>query len=99
MRSGVKRILLESIEELNQDADERISLHNGEDTPIFGSGSDLDSLGLVNLIVAVEEKIESDFSVSITLADEKAMSQKTSPFRTVGTLIEYIEGLIRIEND
>ena len=60
----------------------------------------MDSLGLVNLIVSVEQNIEDDFDVSITIADERAMSQKHSPFRTVGTLADYIEILLKEkEND
>ena len=30
----------------------------------------------------------------ITIADEKAMSQERSPFRTIGTLVDYIDMLI-----
>ena len=57
---------------------------------LFGESSQLDSLGLVNLIVSTEEKLEEEFGVYVTLADEKAMSQKNSPFRTVTSLAQYI---------
>jgi D-alanine--poly(phosphoribitol) ligase subunit 2 len=60
------------------------------DTPLVGKGSTLDSLGIVNLIVIIEENINSSFELSITIADEKAMSQKRSPFLNVGTLADYI---------
>ena len=46
------------------------------------------------MVVAVEQNIEDEFDVTITLADERAMSQQTSPFRTVGTLTDYIEMLL-----
>ena len=67
------------------------------DTTIYGNDSRLDSLGLINLIVAVEQNIEDEFDVSITIADERAMSQKHSPFRTIGSLAEYIEMLLKEE--
>ena len=54
----------------------------------------LDSLGLINLIVTVEQNIEDDFDITITLADERAMSQEHSPFRTIKTLTDYIEILL-----
>jgi acyl carrier protein len=57
---------------------------------LFGKGSDLDSLGLVNFIVSVEENINNRFDVSISIVDEKAMSQKNSPFKSVDSLAEYI---------
>jgi acyl carrier protein len=62
---------------------------------LFGKGGPLDSLGLVNLIVATEQQIEEDFGIPISLADERAMSQETSPFRTVDRLVNYIALLLK----
>jgi acyl carrier protein len=62
-------------------------------TRLFGSDGILDSIGIVMLITELEEVLEDELSLEITLADDRAMSQKTSPFRNVGTLIQYIEKL------
>lgn len=70
-----------------------INLH----TSLFGTDGILDSMGLVNLVVALEERIQDEYDVAITLADERAMSRSKSPFRTVTTLAEYIEELLREE--
>ena len=51
-------------------------------------------MGLVTFLVDLEQKIEDEFDLDITIADEKAMSLKNSPFRTVSTLKEYIETLL-----
>lgn len=59
------------------------------DSALFGKEGMLDSLGLVSLVVAVEQAIEDKFEVSVALADEKALSQSSSPYRTVNTLAEY----------
>ena len=64
-------------------------------TILFGKDGKLDSLGLVNLLVIMEQNIEDEFDVSIIIADERAMSQKHSPFRTIGTLADYIVMLLR----
>ncbi len=61
-----------------------------ESTVVVGSGAVLDSIGVVSLIVDIEQRLEMDHDVSVTLANEKAMSQKNSPFRTVGVLAEHI---------
>ena len=61
---------------------------------LFGGNSKLDSLWLINFIVLVEQNIEDELNITITLADERAMSQKHSPFRTVGSLIDYIKVLL-----
>lgn len=59
-------------------------------TVLFGEGGCLDSLGLVNLVVALESKVEERYGKTISLADERAMNQKTTPFGTIETLAEYI---------
>lgn len=66
------------------------------DSPLFGDGG-LDSMGLVSFIVMVEEKIEDETGVSLTLASDKAMSRRTSPFQTLGTLAEYVEACLAEE--
>ena len=61
-----------------------------DDTPIFGRGSNIDSLGLVTLLVNIEQKIEDEMNVNITIADAGAMSQKNSPFKTIKSLTDFI---------
>lgn len=59
-------------------------------TILLGEGGTVDSLGLVRLVMTVERQIEDDLGVSCSLTDEKAMSQRNSPFRSVGALIAYL---------
>lgn len=59
-----------------------------EMTPLVG-GAVIDSLGLVEVIMEVEQRLRRDHGADVTLADERAMSQRHSPFRTVGTLADY----------
>ncbi|NNE11601.1 MAG: hypothetical protein HKN41_05065 [Ilumatobacter sp.] len=67
-----------------------------ESTPLLGADAPIDSLGLVNVIVDIEQRMLDDHGVVITIVDEKAMSQRNSPFRTVGTLSDYIHASIEI---
>jgi len=61
-----------------------------EQTVIIGPGAPIDSIGVVSLIVDIEQRLEMDFQVSVTLASDKAMSQKNSPFRTAGVLADHV---------
>lgn len=63
------------------------------DLKLYGGSGILDSMSLVNLIVEIEEMIEDEFDISIIIADEKAMSRRTSPFSRVSNLIEYVKEL------
>lgn len=70
-------------------------LNKSEETVLFGHGSVLDSFELVGLILAIESKITQEFSITVTLANEKAMSQMNSPFRSVAALADYAVQLIQ----
>jgi hypothetical protein len=64
------------------------------ETKLFGPDGTLDSLGLVAFLVSVEQRVAEKLGVSLTLANENAMSQKKSPFRTMRSLAGYIEELL-----
>jgi acyl carrier protein len=95
IRNQVEEMLFELIEEMNEKRPEDQRIEKGESTQLFGEGSVLDSLGLVNLIVAFEQKIQGDLGFPITLADERAMAQKPNPFRSVELLVDYAVMLIK----
>jgi acyl carrier protein len=61
-----------------------------EQTRLFGEASSLDSIGLVTLIADLEEDLRRATGRDVVLADEKAMSRLTSPFRRVGLLADHI---------
>ena len=88
MRQEIIDLIIETANELGED---EIGLEGqlNEDTVLFGKDGALDSMGLVTLIVAVEQAIEDRFDRSVGLADEKAMSQAKSPYRSVGSLADY----------
>lgn len=87
--------VIEAVQELNDQLEENQKVGLAPDTVLFGRGGKLDSLGLVNLIVLVEEKTLDAFDAQISLADERAISQKNSPFRTIQSLAEYIQVLLK----
>ena len=97
MKKKIINIIYDSIDEVNQQLDAAEQLDKAIDTILFGKNGKLDSLGLINLVITVEQNIEDEFDVSITLADERAMSQENIPFKDVGTLAEYI-GILLDEN-
>ena len=82
------------IDEVNDQYEKDKQLEKSLDTVLFGKGGKLDSLGLVHLIVATEEKIEDEFEIAITIADEKAISQRRGPFKTIGSLADYVVALL-----
>ncbi len=93
-KDKVLEIVYEAVEELNEQLPKKRRLEKKEDQALFGEAGKLDSLNLVNLIVNIEALIDEEMDKTITLADEKAMSMKNSPFRTIGTIADFIVELI-----
>ncbi|MGE3975621.1 MAG: acyl carrier protein [Bdellovibrionales bacterium] len=99
-KESVRDLIYEAIDRVNKQAakTKNVQLEKDMGTVLFGSASQLDSLGLINLIVATEENLENRFGLVLTLADERALSQKESPFRTVASLVDYIYLLMTEKN-
>lgn len=94
IKPQILKILFDVLEEVNQQLPSDRRLEKTGDAVLYGKGATLDSLGLVNLIVAAEQRIEDAFQCRVSLADERAMSQGKSPFRTVETLASYACALV-----
>ena len=95
MNNKLLDVIFSSVDEFNNQINGKVIINKSTDTILMGSKSELDSLGVVNLLVIIEQNIEDEFDVNITIADEKAISQKNSPFRTIGTLADYIDKLLK----
>ena len=85
----IESFIIDKITEYSSDNDIEISSVSS-DTRLIGSSGVFDSMDLVNFIVELEENIEESFDIEISLADEKAMSRRTSPFVNVKSLSTYI---------
>ncbi len=90
--SLIQEIILEAMKNLNQAREQDARLDISPDANIFGPGSPLDSMGLVALIMDIEELL-GDKGYPVVLSDEKAVSRSKSPFRSVPSLVSYISGL------
>jgi acyl carrier protein len=63
------------------------------DMPLIGSLSVLDSMAFVMLTAGIEQQLSEQLDIAVTIVNEKAMSMRNSPFRTVGTLTDYVFAL------
>ena len=94
MKETILETILDSIKEYNDGLSKNDQISSDLDSSIYGGSSNLDSMGLVSFIVGLEQSIEDKFDQSISLADEKAMSQKSSPYKNINSLADYILKLL-----
>jgi acyl carrier protein len=89
-RSAAVEIVVASLREVFAQTGDTPPVDITDNTVLVGNEAVLDSLGVVSLIVEVEQRLEAAHGISVTLANDKAMSQKNSPFRTVGVLADHV---------
>ena len=92
---NVLAAIYRAVDWINDDLPPGHQLVKAPETRLVGPQSVLDSMQLVSLIVTTEREIEDAFGVAVTLADERALSMKASPFRSIQSLTDYIALLIK----
>ena len=91
---AIREVVLEAMRNANEARDAASQLAIAADAPIFGPDSPLDSLGLVGLLMDIEEGLQG-IGCDVVLSDERAVSQKRSPFRSVQSLVAYVGAIAR----
>jgi len=94
MEKQIENAIYSAIDQVNQHLPPAMALSKSPSQPLMGNGSKLDSIALVNLIVAVEQSLQDFLGVPLALADERAFSMTRSPFRDVESLGLYIQELM-----
>jgi len=87
-KTALEIVLAALREAVDQNGGDTASVN--EETIIVGPSAVIDSIGVVSLIVDIEQRLEMEHQVSVTLANDRAMSQRNSPFRTPGVLADHI---------
>ena len=89
-RQQIEVIIVAAIRMINLAREPDHQVAEASTAVLYGTGSSLDSLGLVSLLIEVEEGLR-DEGIVVSLSDERAVSQKRSPFRDVPSLVQFIE--------
>lgn len=92
LRDQLAELVDRTVREVNEDLELDDGTKIGAETTavLYGPGATIDSMTLVSLIVAVEETLRSEMGLSVTLANDRAMSMQRSPFSTLGSLTDYL---------
>ena len=88
--SRVVALVLRAVAELNQMLPDASRLHEDTSCPLVQPHGPLDSLGVINLLVAVEDQVEAEFGQRPNLTEIGATSADSSPLSTVGSLAKFV---------
>src|SRR5262245_10256442 len=89
MAKNVLELVYSAIDELNQQLPPAKRVAKSESTALTGSSGALDSLGFLNLIVIVEDRVNAEHGTAIALASSMMESQQPPP-RTIAELAALV---------
>lgn len=84
-----------AVDEVNQQLVEQPKIEKSLDTRLLGEESNLESLSLISLLVAVEQQISTSLNVNLDLTDITLASasddHSVEILSSIGTLVDYID--------
>lgn len=92
MEHALLKIIERAIDETNRTRKRPIDKTDLWSLRLYGTGAVFDSMQLVNFLALVEQLIEDEVGSPVYLTSEKAVSMKVTPFSSVRTLVDFIQG-------
>ena len=89
-REEVVEVIASQLTELNRGLGYAEFEQIDESTVIYGSDGGLDSLGLVKFSVELEDVLQDRLGPAVVLTDESAITAEENPFRSVGSLADFV---------
>lgn len=94
-RERIVGAVYSAVDDLNGQLPAGVSIEKSMNAPLYGKAGKLESLDFVTFIMEVEERVRAEFGVDVMITDENLLSKEKSPFSTLGTLTEYLEGVLK----
>jgi len=92
MDGAAERVVNSAIDCVNEVLPDDEELSKEKNTVLLGQDGQLDSMGFVNLVAAIEDQLEKQLGITSVLVDELMKMDGTL---TVGELHEIVLGIIR----
>ena len=88
-------LIFAAITEVNIQQPPEYQLKLNKDEFLISDKSCIDSLGLITLLINIEEKVSNKFKKNLNLLDEKYISEENTPFKTLGSLASWLNNNVQ----
>ena len=90
------QLVYDAIDTVNPQLPRARRLAKSPATIIVGPSGSLDSLGIVNFVIALEQRTAETLGASVQLLDDTAFIDASGPFRSVESLAHHLVTLRRV---
>lgn len=97
-KSRLLNVIYQAMDEVNETLPADKKLVKAPGTVLFDPFGPVDSLSLTILIVAIEQKVESEFGVYVGLIDANTTAPENNPFLNIASLVQHLEGLLKAKS-
>jgi acyl carrier protein len=95
LQQNISDAIFKAIDEVNAQLPPSARLEKKPGTVLFGREQGLDSLGLVNLIVALERHVETSVGKTVSLSNPEVILAADTPFASVASLEAYLASVLQ----
>lgn len=95
-RQNILGVIYSAIDEVNRQMPIDAKIIKDPFTKLVGEGGTLDSLGVITLLVSVEEALQSGLGLQLALLDEDALANPTGPYHSIDSLANWISAKIQL---
>lgn len=96
MKEKIMTIIINEVKNIGISTNNLNLIDVTKNTKLYGREGNLDSLTLIRLAINIEENLNDELDLEVSIVDDKAMSQTRSPFRDVQSLIDYIVSICEL---
>jgi len=94
LQQKVRSILMDGIDLINEEREPANMVGKSGSEPLFGTASILGSLGLINLLLHMEETIEDDFGLHLPLTDSQDSFSSDGPLENLDRFVLQITRIL-----
>jgi acyl carrier protein len=89
-RRAIAELVNGAVRQLLSEQDPPVTVAVDETMCLSGTMGLIDSLDLVRLLIELEQRMDGEYGISVAVLSEGITSQQPSPFRTIGSLVDYL---------
>ena len=91
----IKNTIISVIDEVNETLSDDKKINRSVDTVLYGPEGHLDSLALTVFIVALEQRVENEFGMAVTLSGGMTLAPEKSFLKDISTLADYLHEVLK----
>jgi len=94
MEEKIEKIIYSTINKINDDLG--VDIKTDDNSDLVGGQSPLDSLGVITFLMELENNLEENLNIELTLVNDDVLSNENTPLKNIKSLKKHLENIITL---